>query len=92
MILLIKNVILDIGNVLVTYYPDIYLSQFLDRKGEIEYFNHICFKGPEWKAGDLGKMSRKESIEAICEKFPADAASIPNSILPSQRMRIPENP
>ncbi|MBE6886763.1 MAG: HAD family phosphatase [Ruminococcaceae bacterium] len=73
---MIKNVVLDIGNVMVTYYPDYYLSQWFDRKGELEYFNHICFKGPEWKAGDLGKMSRSESIQAICDKYPADAEMI----------------
>lgn len=30
---MIKNVVLDIGNVMVTYYPDIYIANFVDRKG-----------------------------------------------------------
>ena len=62
---MIKNVVLDIGNVMVTFYPDIYIAQFVDRKGEIDYFNQICFNSFQWKAGDLGLMSREESIEAI---------------------------
>ncbi len=73
---MIKNVVLDIGNVLVTFYPDIYISQFVDRKGEIDYFNRICFNSEEWKAGDLGTMSREETIEALCKKYPADAEMI----------------
>lgn len=73
---MIKNVVLDIGNVMVTYYPDIYISNFVDRKGEIDYFNHICFKSDEWKAGDLGNMTREQTIDALCKKYPADAEMI----------------
>lgn len=46
---MIKNVIFDIGNVLVTFYPDLYIAQFVHRKGEIDYYNNICFRSPEWK-------------------------------------------
>lgn len=73
---MIRNVVLDIGNVMVTFYPDIYIAQFVDRKGEIDYFNQICFNSFQWKAGDLGLMSREESIEAICCKYPADSTKI----------------
>lgn len=72
---MIKNVVLDIGNVMVWFYPDLYVSQFVDRKGEIDYFRRICF-GAEWSAGDRGEMSREEIIEAICKKYPADAEMI----------------
>lgn len=73
---MIKNVILDLGNVMVTFYPDLYIAQFVHRKGEIDYFNHICFRSPEWKAGDDGSMTRAEIIDAICQKYPADAGMI----------------
>ena len=73
---MIKNVVLDIGNVLVSFYPDIYISQFITKKGEIDYFNHICFKSAEWKCGDLGTKTREEIIDAICEKYPDDAEKV----------------
>ena len=73
---MIKNVVLDIGNVLVSFYPDIYISQFITKKGEVDYYNHICFKCAEWKCGDLGTKSRSEIIDAICEKYPDDAATV----------------
>lgn len=73
---MVRNVVLDIGNVMVTYYPDIYIANFFDRKGEIEYYKHICFKGEEWKAGDLGVMNRNEIVEAICRKYPSDAENV----------------
>ena len=73
---MIKNVVLDIGNVLVSFYPDIYISQFITKKGEIDYFNHICFKSAEWKCGDLGTKTREEIIDAICEKYHADAKTV----------------
>ena len=73
---MIKNVVLDLGNVMVRFYPDLYIAQFVERKGEIEYFKRITFAGPEWLAGDRGEMSREEIIEAICKKYPADAEMI----------------
>ena len=73
---MIKNVVLDIGNVLVSFYPDIYVSQFITKKGEIDYYEQICFRSEEWKCGDLGTKSRGEIIDAICEKYPEDAANV----------------
>lgn len=73
---MIKTVVLDIGNVTASFYSDIYVSQFVHRKGEIDYFNNICFRSPEWIAGDKGTMSRAEIIEAICKKYPEDAEMV----------------
>lgn len=73
---MIKTVVLDIGNVLVSFYPDTYISQFITKKGEIDYYNHICFKSAEWKCGDLGTKTRAEIIDAICEKYPDDAEKV----------------
>ena len=73
---MIKTVVLDIGNVIASFYSDIYVSQFVHRKGEIDYFNYICFRSPEWVAGDKGTMTRAEIIEAICKKYPEDADKV----------------
>ena len=73
---MINTVVLDIGNVLVTFYSDIYVSQFITKKGEIDYFNHICFRSEEWVAGDYGTMTRNEIIDAICKKDPDDAETV----------------
>ena len=73
---MIKTVVLDIGNVIASFYSDIYVSQFVHRKGEIDYFNYICFRSPEWVAGDKGTMTRAEIIDAICEKYPEDADKV----------------
>ena len=73
---MIKTVVLDIGNVIASFYSDIYVSQFVHRKGEIDYFNYICFRSPEWVAGDKGTMTRAEIIDAICKKYPEDADKV----------------
>ena len=73
---MIKNVVLDIGNVLVSFYPDVYISQFITKKGEIDYYNHICFRSEEWKCGDYGTKNRGEIIDAICAKYPNDAENV----------------
>lgn len=73
---MIQNVVLDLGNVMVTFYPDLYIAQFLHRKGEIDYFNGICFHSELWKAGDYGTASRREIIRGLCQKYPEDAEAI----------------
>jgi HAD superfamily hydrolase (TIGR01509 family) len=73
---MIRNVVLDIGNVLVTFYPDLYIAQFVHRKGEIDYYNNICFRSTEWKKGDTGEKTRREIIDALCAKYPEDAETI----------------
>lgn len=73
---MIKNVVLDIGNVLVTFYPDLYIAQFTQRKGEIDYYTNICFRSEEWKHGDDGSMTRAQIVDAICRKYPADEEMI----------------
>jgi putative hydrolase of the HAD superfamily len=73
---MIKNIVLDIGNVMVTFYPDLYISGFVYKKGEIDFLNKICFNSAEWKLGDVGESSRKDIIEAICKKYPSDAEAI----------------
>jgi len=73
---MITTVVLDIGNVIASFYSDIYVSQFIHRKGEIDYFNYICFRSKEWVAGDYGSMKRQEIIDAICEKYPEDAEKV----------------
>ena len=73
---MIKTVVLDIGNVIASFYSDVYVSQFIHRKGEIDYFNHICFRSKEWVAGDYGTMTRGEIIDAICKKYPEDAEKV----------------
>lgn len=73
---MIKTVVLDIGNVIASFYSDVYVSQFVHRKGEIDYFNYICFRSPEWVAGDKGTMTRAEIIDDICKKYPEDADKV----------------
>ena len=73
---MITTVVLDIGNVIATFYPEVYISQFITKTGEINYYKNICFCSDEWCAGDYGTMSRSEIIDAICQKYPEDAETV----------------
>ena len=73
---MIQNVVFDIGNVLVSYRPDVYLSKFVEDQEEIAYFQSICFGSEEWLAGERGLMDRGDIIEAICRKHPREAQRI----------------
>mgnify|MGYP000884134140 CR=1 FL=1 len=67
---MIKNLVFDVGNVLVTFDPDTYISGFVANPAKVRYLSHKIFLSRFWKAGDLGMMTRQESVDAICEENP----------------------
>jgi HAD superfamily hydrolase (TIGR01509 family) len=62
---MIKNIIFDIGNVLISFRP----ADFLEKKGYLPETRNIIlndiFKSPEWESLDVGKLTTTEAIEKI---------------------------
>ncbi len=52
-----KNIILDMGNVLLEYNPDICLNHFLENSEDRAIIKKELFEGPEWIQGDLGYLT-----------------------------------
>ena len=73
---MIQNVVLDIGNVLVNYYPLNYIRQFTADEAEVQRLHDRIFLSDPWKAGDAGSLTRQETIDALCAQYPDDAAAI----------------
>lgn len=67
---MIKNVILDMGNVLLSYNPKIPLEQFCKTEEERQTIRRELFEGPEWVQGDLGYMTRAEKYESVKARVP----------------------
>lgn len=67
---MIRNIIFDLGNVLISFIP----SEYLKKKNYPQPFqNRILndiFKSPEWKKLDNGDITVAEAIESICIKSP----------------------
>ena len=62
---MIKNVILDMGNVLLNYDPQIPLDLYCDSREEKEMIRRELFEGPEWRLGDLGEISDPDRYDLV---------------------------
>lgn len=67
---MIKNVILDMGNVLLSYNPGIPLDVFCKTDEEKQTIRRELFEGPEWVQGDLGYMTCAEKYESVKARVP----------------------
>ena len=69
---MIKNVVLDMGNVLLDYNPDAVLDMFCSSAEEKEVIRRELFEGPEWAMGDRGDIKDADRWE-VCMN-PLDGA------------------
>lgn len=62
---MIKNVVFDLGNVLISFRREEIISKFTSDAAEGKYLFEKCFLSPEWVKLDLGLISAKEAAAAI---------------------------
>ena len=67
---MIKNVILDMGNVLLLFNPDIPLNEFCTSEEEKQSIRKAYFEGEEWIKTDYGDIKDKDLVDAIKHKVP----------------------
>ncbi len=67
--MVIKNIVFDIGNVLLTYHPHDYLMGKYIRKDTDFLFNAI-FNTKEWIELDRGSITEKEALEMFISRNP----------------------
>lgn len=67
---MIKNVVLDMGNVLLDFDPDVSLYKFCSSDEEKECIRKELFKGPEWKLGDKGDIKDKDRFDLVKVRVP----------------------
>lgn len=65
-----KNIILDMGNVLLDYNPDICLNHFLNNDDDKALIKKELFGGPEWIEGDLGYITDSERFDGVSKRVP----------------------
>ena len=65
---MIKNIIFDMGNVLLDYNPQIPLDEFCSSDEEKDIIRRELFEGPEWIEGDLGNISDKDRYDLIKDR------------------------
>lgn len=66
---MIKNIIFDLGNVLIKFQPKKFIKENVDEKYREKFFE-IVFCGQEWKDLDRGVLEYSEAIKIFSEKLP----------------------
>lgn len=62
---MIRNIIFDLGNVIVNYNQKQIINNFTKKEEEIKYIYDEIFYAPEWELMDLGNITNDEAIEVI---------------------------
>jgi FMN phosphatase YigB (HAD superfamily) len=73
---MIKNIIFDIGNVLVAYRPEEYLDRFGFDENVRKAVLHGIFHNKNWEELDRGTIDEAEAIRRFCEEAPEVEAEI----------------
>ncbi|MBO4686771.1 MAG: HAD family phosphatase [Lachnospiraceae bacterium] len=68
---MIKNVVLDMGNVLLDYNPEISLNLYCSSEEEKDVIRRELFEGPEWALGDRGDIRDADRFELVKVRVPA---------------------
>lgn len=69
---MIKNIILDMGNVLLSFDPEIPLNHFCETKAAKDIIRKELFQGPEWIQGDYGFISNRDRYEPVSRRVPKE--------------------
>ena len=62
---MIKNIIFDLGNVIINYNQKKIISNFSEKEEEAKYIYDEIFHAQEWDLMDLGDITNDEAIEII---------------------------
>lgn len=66
----IKNIIFDMGNVLLKYDPDFVLEKYCKSDESKKIIKKEFFGGPEWVQGDLGLITPEGRFENVRNRVP----------------------
>lgn len=67
---MIKNVVLDMGNVLLDFRPEFVMDQFCSSEEEKDVIRRELFEGPEWPLGDRGDIKDKDRYNLVKVRVP----------------------
>ncbi len=69
---MVKNVVLDMGNVLLDFNPEVSLNLYCSSEEEKELIRRELFHGPEWKLGDKGEIKDKDRFDLVKPRVPVE--------------------
>ncbi|HHT43728.1 MAG TPA: HAD family phosphatase [Firmicutes bacterium] len=72
----IRNVIFDLGNVLLKFNPDEYLTTLFDDAELITRVHKAVFTSPEWYMLDRGVITQDQAVRRLVRQYPDLGAAI----------------
>ena len=66
----VKNIIFDMGRVLLQFEPYVSLNEYCKNEEDKELIYKELFKGPEWIMGDEGKITNGQRYELVKQRIP----------------------
>lgn len=67
---MIRNIVFDMGNVLIDYQPLSYARKFFANEEEAQLVYRELFSGPEWLKLDEGIIDPEDAIASVCARLP----------------------
>ena len=67
---MIRNIVLDMGNVLLDFDPEFVMEQFCSSAEEKDIIRKELFRGPEWLMADRGDIKDKERFDLVKARVP----------------------
>lgn len=88
---MIRNIVFDIGNVLVRFRPEEHLRAYVQSNPEAVALRDMIYLSKPWKDGDRGLLGRGAVTERICSEHPEHAALL-REVLPvcSEWLTMPD--
>lgn len=68
---MLQNIIFDMGNVLLTFDPEVPLARFCHSEEAKDLIRKELFQGPEWIMGDQGILRNDERYEPVSHRIPS---------------------
>ncbi len=68
---MIRNIVFDMGNVLVRFDPDLFLERIGAAEEDRPLFKREVFKSLEWAQMDRGSLTDEEAVPLMCRRLPA---------------------
>ena len=69
---MLKNIVFDMGNVLVHYDPQLVLDRFCETEEERTVIYRELFQGEDWVKTDLGLITDEELFELVKKRVPEE--------------------
>ncbi len=87
----IKNIIFDIGNVLISYQPEEFHAAQGTAEERIKTYISDIYEGREWQMLDRGTITLRDAIDSIAKRSPLSAAEIASVFEMRDRLLFPLN-